>query len=204
MSATNLVWSDGAPSGTTFRGLSISSGSHTLLDGNVGSNWFYAVGSSTNYGARIPASDSAEYRSSATRMSLYVGGGSLWLFFGVRIGVRLMIRLGRRVWGTVLGRSKVWLRVEGRVIKGRVDSNILVFAGDLFFQEVLATLVRRWCLWCTRSAERGETRTSSPSTVPTTTCTELPPTCSRSQRPHSLQMLALRYTEHPATEDRFF
>ena len=93
MSPTDLVWTSGPAfhgeptlpaqyAQNTFRGLSISSTPNSaLLDGNVGSTWFYAVGTRAAFGYFIPSEhvgvNNEQQHNSAQRASLYVRGGTV-------------------------------------------------------------------------------------------------------------------------------
>ena len=79
MNPTDMVWSSGNPC-WSFKGLSLTTRTETLLDGKVGNDWYYSVGNSKEWKGGNPAVDCGNgYPTTADRTSLYVatdvGGG---------------------------------------------------------------------------------------------------------------------------------
>ena len=80
MAPTDIVWSDSPPGPSdrrnVFFGLSLSSTPHTtLLDGNLGSHWWFSVGNSQAIHSGNPVAPFVDRSGIAQRTSLYIQQG---------------------------------------------------------------------------------------------------------------------------------
>ena len=83
MAPTDIVWPTGSElnfNPKEFKGLSLSSRpQNTLLDGNVGSNWWFSVGNSIAHNGGNPVINLKDGSGIATRTSLYIKQGKIMI-----------------------------------------------------------------------------------------------------------------------------